>query len=123
MKKRLILVIPLTIIICITISLVIYFNSNKYKVKKLGEAMKNIGSSYYEDYYYPTLGIEKIKTSKVVVITLDTIENTSIYQNNDDLKKLDSCNKENTYVKVVPENPYKPTDYKIDIKLDCEFNN
>lgn len=120
MKKRLVLVIPLTIIICITISLVIYFNSNQYKLKKMNETMKNLGSSYYEEYYYPTLGIEKIKESKSIVITLDTIENTKIYENNEDLKKLDKCDKDNTYVKVTPKSPYKSTDYNFDINLDCE---
>lgn len=123
MKKKLILIIiPMIIIICIIIGLVIYFNSNQYKLKGLENVIKKVGCSYYEDYYYPTLGIEKIKNNKSIVISLDTIKNTNFFQKNDDLNKLDICDKDNTYVKISPKEPFKSTDYSIEINLDCNFD-
>lgn len=120
MKKKVIIAALLTIIVCVVIGSIIYLNSNQYKEKDLEKSLESIGKSYYEDYYYPTIGVDKIKTSKSIVITLDTIKNTNTYRDNDDLKKLDNCDKDNTYVKVTPIDPFRNVDYKVEIILDCE---
>lgn len=120
MKRKVILISILILILGIITGNILYLNSGyKLNLDRKNNMLK-VGREYYEDYYYPSVGLEYVKRYKdtSIKIPLSTINNSNI---KDKIKNklFDKCDYDDTYVEIVPISPYKDKDYKVEVNIDC----
>lgn len=123
----------LVIIVGIIVALVLLFNS-KNKEEKLEDILKNLGTDFYENFYYNQVGsnekerAEFLKKYKDIGIKVN-LDNLFRYQKeepteiitkfvNKDTKK--ECDRKNSMVIIYPKEPYGKTNYTMDSTLVCE---
>lgn len=128
-------------IVAIIISLIVTINltNNKNKQEEnneneLKELLKELGSKYYEEFYYVLAGkddksrkefISKYNETGITT-TLDNISKSvndiedkiSEFKNS---KTEETCDKEKTIVKIIPKEPYGVKDYELEVALICGF--
>lgn len=124
------------IIIMIVLLIGIFFFLLKNNQEtKLTNILKNMGISFYEDFYYEKSGIEIEAKVEYLSAYKDTgikinLDNLSKYNSEENAKKLknfwnrktkESCSLEDTKVIIYPREPYGKTDYEIKTILDCGF--
>ena len=127
--------IVLIVLIILTLSIVV-INKNRVKntINEYNNIMMELGKIFYEDQYYDIiLGSHRKEYLSAfkdngVVVDLNTLSNVST-KTRELSKKLinvdtkESCDKTNTKVIIKTKEPYDKTDYTIEVKLDCGFNN
>ena len=132
-KTVVIIVIALFIVIAAVLFVVFNKPSNK---KELETSLTEMGKSFYENFYYEQIGSSADERSTLlskfttIGIKID-LDNLGRYNNgefSDEIKEFknnktdEKCNKTNTKVIIYPKSPYGKTDYKIEVKLDCGFD-
>lgn len=134
-------IVALIAIIVIIFSLIITIKLTQRKDKReetneivLNELLKDLGSKFYEQFFYVQAGsdsearkkfVEKYKETGVTT-TLDNIsksvsgidEQISEFKNN---ITNEECDKEKTIVKIIPKDPYGVLDYDLEVTLVCGF--
>lgn len=126
-----------SVLIVILVLLLCYFiifrkTSNETELKN---SLNEMGKTFYENFYYEQVGssseekIELLSKFTTIGIKID-LENLGRYENGEFSKDIDQfknsltgnqCNKTNTKVIIYPQSPYGKTDYKVEAKLDCGF--
>lgn len=137
-KKVIIGVIGLVVVIAIVLVVIFMGGSQE---KKLKNYMTEIGSDFYENFYYQQIGSDdasreeflKNFTTIGVKVNLDNLSRYSTDDNNKNEryakmisefinnKTKAECNKENTKAIFYPKEPYHQNDYNLEIVLDCGF--
>ena len=118
--------------IIILVAAILIYNNPKNKITR---RMKAMGKDFYTSYLYETL--KEGRTDKELSEVLAKYKDTGIKINLRNLAQYDSgkykeeietfksdkkeCSKNNTRVIIYPKSPYKKSDYKIKIELDCGF--
>lgn len=126
------------IVVLVAIILIIVNCTNQEK--KLTKYMKQLGKVYYEDIYLASFQDQAKKeevlskyTATGINTSLENLARTVSGRNNlgkeEDIlakfvnKKTDKkCSTTNTRVYFYPSEPYGNNDYKMEVKLDCGFN-
>jgi len=104
--------------------------------KKLTNRLEELGKSFYEDYYYTYSGSTDEERAEKVSKYADTgikvnLDNLARFNNSDSStilsefvnnKTNESCDKENTKVIIYPLDPYSKTSYKLEVVLECGFD-
>lgn len=123
----------LVAIIGIIVAIVLLIGS-KNKEEKLENILKDLGTDFYENFYYNQVGTnekeraEFLKKFKDIGIKV-SLDNLFRYQKeepkeiiakfvNKETKK--ECDRINSMVIIYPKDPYGKTDYTIDSTLVCE---
>lgn len=123
------------LIIIITSVLIMIGNKQQNGSQKLLNELKQLGESFYEDFYYNQVGktdeekrafLEKY-TDIGIKVSLDNLARSKKDQSGDILKKFVNsktnvkCDKTNSMVTIYPRDPYGKRDYRIDANLVCGF--
>ncbi len=131
-KRNIIIAVIILVIINIVVGAILIYNNPKNKITR---SMKNMGNDFYTNYFYDTLkeGRSDKELSEVLARYKDTgikinLRNLSQFDKGKYKKEIDTfksnkkeCSKNNTRVVIYPKSPYKKSDYKIKIELDCGF--
>ena len=115
------------IVLIIAAGLVVFFSTRQSKEDVLME----IGKDYYETNYYPnnTNGKtdEEIKTQlqkykNGIQINIENLKRAAGEKYKEKIEKTfkDNCDQTNTYIKFIPEEPYKVENYKIEVAVKCD---
>lgn len=134
-KKEILIIggVVLAVIVAIVLGIVIF--SKKSNEKQLEGYMKELASSFYEDFYWKGAGNTDAAKAEFLGkyaesgIKID-LDNLSRY-NGEKVEELVSkmvngktkkeCNRENTKVTIYPKEPYGKSDYTVEVTLDCGF--
>lgn len=135
-KTNLIIIIGVVVLIVVAIVLATIFgkgNGNQERV--LNAKLKELGTNFYENFYYDQLGEsqeereETLKkfSDKGIKIDLDNLIRLNS-DNSEDLKSIfvnkktgSSCDAKSTKVIIYPKENYGKKDYKIETVLECGF--
>ena len=127
------------ILVVLVAIILIIVNCNNQE-KKLTKYMKQLGKVYYEDIYHASFQNDAAREetlSKFAVTGINTdLENlVRAVSTKKDLptdaeilakfvnkKTGKACNQSSTRIYFYPSEPYGAKDYKIEVKLDCGFN-
>ncbi len=127
------------ILVVLVAIILIIVNCNNQE-KKLSKYMKQLGKVYYEEIYLPSFKDDATKEatlSKFTVTGINTdlenlvraVSNRNGMPTDEEIlakfvnKKTDKkCNQSSTRIYFYPSEPYGTKDYKIEVKLDCGFN-
>ena len=127
--------VALLVIIVIVSLLIIFGNKPKNESQKLSNELKQLGVSFYEDFYYNQIGktdeekkafLEKY-TDIGIKVSLDNLARSKKDESEEILKKFvnsktnTECDKTNSMVTIYPREPYGKKDYRIDANLVCGF--
>lgn len=131
-KRNIIILVAIIVVINIVVAAILIYNNPKNKITR---RMKEMGKDFYASYLYETL--KEGRTDKELSEVLAKYKDTGIKINLRNLAQYDSgkykeeidtfksdkkeCSKNNTRVIIYPKSPYKKSDYKIKIELDCGF--
>ena len=129
-KIGVIVLVALLVVVAAGFGLSYAFNPSKKS--KLETELKEMGKSFYEDFYYDLVvnsnGVENIKKFETTGIKVD-LDNLSRQSNESKEKvkdfvndKNEECNKNNTKVIIYPKDPYGKTNYELEIQVDCGFD-
>lgn len=131
-KKVLIIIAVLLVVVAVVLLAVFNKPSNE---KELETNLTEMGKSFYENFYYEQVGSSADERSTLlskfttIGIKVD-LDNLGRYNNgefSDEIKEFknsktdEKCNQTNTKVIIYPKSPYGKTDYKVEVKLDCGF--
>lgn len=133
-KKNIIMVCAgvLVLVLVIVLLFVFVFNGTGNAKSKMETELKEMGKDFYENFYYDLVvkdhGKDQISKFKDVGIKVD-LDNLERYksENSDKVKDFvnpktnESCNKNETKVIIYPEDPYEKTNYRLEVKLSCGF--
>lgn len=134
-SNKTVVIIGIALFIVIATVLFVVFNKPSNK-KELETSLTEMGKSFYENFYYEQIGSSADERSTLlskfttIGIKID-LDNLGRYNNgefSDEIKEFknnktdEKCNKTNTKVIIYPKSPYGKTDYKIEVKLDCGFD-
>ena len=123
------------LIIIITSVLIMLGNKQQNESQKLLNELKQLGESFYEDFYYNQVGkteeekrafLEKY-TDIGIKVSLDNLARSKKDESAEILKKFVNsetnveCDKTNSMVTIYPKVPYGKKDYRIDANLVCGF--
>lgn len=108
----------------------------KTNEEQLKEKLKEIGKSYYEDYYYVVIKKDEAEKKEVlqkysdigVHIDLDNLTRANEGKYKQDIEELfinsktnETCDRSKTKVHFYPESPYEKGSYRMEIELVCGF--
>lgn len=126
----------LVLLIIIVISLFMIFGGkSKNESQKLSKELKQLGISFYEEFYYKQIGktdeekkafLEKY-TDIGIKVSLDNLARYKKNETETILKKFvnsktnTECDKNSSMVIIYPKEPYGKNDYRIDANLVCGF--
>lgn len=133
-KKK--IVVFIAIILIVILIVILFFTLNKKSnEKELETSLSQMGKKFYENFYYDQIN-SSTEEANSLLSNFSTIgikinlENLGKYNNEEfkqDIKKFknsltgEKCNSTNTKVIIYPESPYGKTDYKVEVELDCGF--
>mgnify|MGYP004504579899 CR=1 FL=1 len=121
------------LILIMMLSLFMFKKDNQEE--ELNQLLKQLGSEFYEEFYYDKVGnnleerkkfLEKYKDIGIK-INLENLSRYNSEQNKDSLAKFvnkktnQECDKTNTMVIIYPTEPYEKNSYTEEIKLICGF--
>lgn len=134
-------IVAIIAIIVIIVSLIVTFiltskknESSETNEIVLNDLLKDLGSDFYEQFFYVQAGknskdrkkfVAKYKETGITT-TLDNI-NKSISGLEDKIREFknsvtdEECDKDKTQVKIIPKEPYDVKDYELEITLVCGF--
>ena len=124
----------LGIIVLAVLAVVLIFAFSNNEEKKLTSELETLGKNFYESFYYDQIGSNDEERSKFlskystigIKVDLDNLSRT-LDNKEEILKKFvnsktkQECNKTNTKITIYPKDPYKKSDYKLEVILDCGF--
>ena len=134
-RKTIIITTICLIVIILAIILGILFLNKDNQEQKLIDRLTEMGTEFYEDFYYKQIGqtdkerqefLEKYKDIGIKV----NLDSLSRYKKEDSEKILEefvnskteeACDKTNSMVVIYPKEPYGNEDYRIDAILVCGF--
>ena len=137
LKNKKLVIIGIALIIVIIISLCVFLsikNKTRNTLNSYNNTMKELGKIFYEDLFYNVMYTSngkdyfEIYKDTGLEVDLNTLEMTNA-KSRELAKKLvnistkESCDKTKTKVIITTKDPYEKTDYNIEVKLDCGFNN
>lgn len=126
----------IVLLVIIVISLFMIFGGkSKNESQKLSKELKQLGISFYEEFYYKQIGKtdeeKKVFLEKYTDIGIKvSLDNLARYKKNETetiLKKFvnsktnTECDKNSSMVIIYPKEPYGKNDYRIDANLVCGF--
>ena len=124
-KGKLLIFSIIFIVFIIVVSLLTNMLENSNNKKSLEKALVSLGERVYTDAYYDYLKKEPSEYEvSGIKITLDDmfdiidLEVSDYFYNR---KTKETCNINNSYVKIYPKSPYGVNDYEIDYNLDCGY--
>jgi len=137
LKNKNIFIITGAVVVAI-VSIIIFLlvsNGGKSQEKDLKSKMEEMGKDFYENFYYKQVGTTdedraaflKKYESLGIKVNLDNLARYNTKESEEILKAFvnnktnKECDKSNSQVIIYPENPYNQTSYKIEVKLDCGF--
>ena len=124
------------LVVLITVVTIVAFGGSGNQEKKLNAKLEELGTSFYEEFYYDQLGdtqeekeaVLKKFTDKGIKIDLDNLLRLNS-ESSDEIKALfvnkktgSSCDSKNTKVIMYPKEKYGKKDYKLETKLVCGFD-
>lgn len=131
----LIAIIVIIVSLVITISLTSKLNEKREtNENELTELLKDLGSKFYEEFFYIQAGkdnksrkefVEKYNETGITT-TLDNMTK-SVTEAEEKISEFknsitnEECDKEKTIVKIIPKAPYGVNDYELEITLVCGF--
>lgn len=135
-KKLLMVVSAVLALILIVVIVILLLNGNKQsQSQKLSNSLKDLGISFYEEFYYNQIGKNDKERKEFLAKYKDigikvSLDSLSRYKKgeteeiltefvNDETKK--ECDKTNSMVIIYPKDPYGKKDYSIDAMLVCGF--
>ena len=139
-NKKIVIACGIGLILIVAIVIIVIVNLDKTEKEitqeeKLTQYLEDMGKDFYENFYYQQIGkddesrkafLEKYKKIGIKV----NIDNLSRYKTEENKNKIEAfvndetgekCNRENTKITIYPKEPYSQTDYDIELKLDCGF--
>lgn len=135
-KKVLIIAgVVVAIILLVVILFLIFGGNNKNQSQELSSSLKDLGITFYEDFYYNQIGsndeerrefLEKYKDIGIKV-SLDSLSRHKKDETKQILEEFvneetgEECDKNSSMVVIYPREPYGKKDYSIDAKLICGF--
>lgn len=135
-KKQCYIIGGIVLLLIVIISLFLIFNNHsKNESQKLSKELKELGISFYEDFYYNQIGktddekktfLEKY-TDIGIKVSLDNLARYKKDESEEITKKFvnsktnQECDKTNSMVIIYPKEPYGKKDYRIDANLVCGF--
>lgn len=135
-KKHYYIIGGVVLLIIIIISLFMIFgHRSKSESQKLSNELKQLGISFYEDFYYKQIGktdeekkafLEKY-TDIGIKVSLDNLARHKKDETETILKKFvnsktnTECDRNSSMVIIYPKEPYGKKDYRIDTDLVCGF--
>lgn len=136
--KNKFLLVGIIILVALLILVPILFLKGDKEVnqsQKLSSSLKELGISFYEDFYYKQIGqtdeekkefLEKYKDIGIKV-SLDSLSRHNKEKTDEILsefvneKTQEECDRTNSMVVIYPREPYGKKDYSIDAVLVCGF--
>ena len=130
-NKKTIIIIGILVVLTIIFSIASLFIGKGNKTIKPEDAMKELGSVYYEEIFYPQLKEEypelyievlNKKGSEGIKMTLSDLMFSLKNVNGDafiDEKNETFCDAYDTYVVIYPTGNYDLEDYRLDVKVSC----
>ena len=136
-KTNLIIIIGVVVLIVVAIVLATVFGKGTGNQERvLNAKLKELGTDFYENFYYKQLGssqeekeeVLKKFTDKGIKVDLDNLMRVNS-ENSEELKELfinkktgSACDTKNTKVIIYPKENFGKNDYKIETVLECGFN-
>lgn len=131
-KSVVIIIVIVVLAVVVGVALGLGRKSNE---KELENSLKEMGKSFYENFYYEQVGSSADERSSLlskfttvgIKIDLDNLGRYNDGEFKDEISKFknsktnDKCNKTNTKVVIYPKSPYGKTDYTVKAELDCGF--
>ena len=126
----------LLLIIIIVVAIMLFGGKKVSQEEKLTESLEEMGSDFYENYYYPQIAKSQsdpetfVKKYENMGIKIN-LENLSRYDTKKNKEKLtefinkktkEECDKETTRVIIYPKSPYDKKSYEMKIELVCGFD-
>lgn len=138
LKKRTIIIasIVLAVVVIAVVLSFILLRGGESQEKKLENLLKDIGTEFYEEFYYKQIASDDEKRTEFLKKYKDigikvSLDNLSRYKKEEESSKIlkpfvnsetkEECDKTNTMVIVYPKEPYGQTDYTIDTNLVCGY--
>ena len=103
--------------------------------KELTKELKDLGKSFYEDYYYN--GLAKTDEEKIefvsrykdlgIKVSLSNAARVKVNETDEILKKFvnkktgEDCDADSSMITIFPKEPYGVKDYSINVNLVCGF--
>lgn len=129
-----VIIIVVIVVLAIIVGVVLGLG-RKSNEKELDSSLKEMGKSFYENFYYEQVGSSADERSSLlskfttvgIKIDLDNLGRYNDGEFKDEIEKFknsktnDKCNKTNTKVIIYPKSPYGKTDYTVKAELDCGF--
>lgn len=137
MKKIYKLIIVLVVLLGVLAVAVVVNGTGGNQETKLNTKLKDIGTEFYEDFYYDQ--IVSGKTEEEVVEFLSRFSEIGIKVNLDNLSRFSegkysdlsneftnkkskvACDINNTRALIFPKEPYGKKDHEVNAELDCGF--
>jgi len=135
-NKRLFIIggLALAIILIIAVVVFMFVGRGDSQEEKLTKRLEELGVSFYEEFYYKQVGTsdekraEFLKKYSSIGIKVD-LNNLARYNGDSETvlkefinNKTDKeCDKNNSRVIIYPQEPYGKKSYKIEVELDCGF--
>lgn len=136
-KKRIFIISGVVLaLILLVVGLVILVPKVTYsQEKELTKELKDLGKSFYEDYYYKGLGntdeekIEFVSRYKDlgIKVSLGNAARVKVNETDEILKKFvnkktgENCDADSSMITIFPKEPYGAKDYSINVNLVCGF--
>ena len=138
MKKKIVIILLIVSIIILGFLSFIFIKNLRTEKDYVSEITK-IGSEAYSEYYYKIMKVDKSDNDLVAYLKkyeisglkfdLESLKGYAIntekteYYNliNEFLEKYKKCNENKSMVIIYPKEPYKNTDFKSEIKFNCEL--
>lgn len=121
------------LIALLIVFVVIYLFSSGYfnKERKLTNSITNLGTNFYEDFYYKKISESGSDSQKFleqfgdvgIIVSLYNMEKNIGNDNESDIKVLNDakCDKYKTTVTIYPKSPYKKDSYTMKANLECNL--
>ena len=140
MNKKNIIIIAISVVVVAALAILCFvFFGNKKDTKKDNKAeltanLEKLGKAFYEDFYY----VRNAESQEDMVAFIKQFESTGISVDLENISKVSTvdkelvdsmvnnitnkkCDNKGSKVTIFPKEPYGKTDYKIEVTLDCGF--
>ncbi len=126
-KITLAIIISATILVIISVLCIFILDNERIAKSKIS----SLASEYYENYFYPSMSIEKDELADVMSDFLETgFNNVNLRQlilatgkdhsaDADFLRKY--CDEKSTIIRFFPEPPFDKTSYHVEYSYSCDF--
>ena len=130
-----VIIVAVIVVVAIVVGIILGLGKRSNE-KELETSLKEMGKSFYENFYYEQVGSSSEERSSLlskfstIGIKID-LDNLSRYNDGEFKKEInkfvnsktgEKCNKTKTKVTIYPKSPYGKTDYTVEADLDCGFS-